>query len=72
MTMKRFNSSLILTTIFLAASCVSGPSMPPREQAVTQPFPVRIVELSGTGTQMGEAHGRQLNEPINFMFDHYL
>jgi hypothetical protein len=33
------------------------------------PFPTPIVELSGTGTQIGIEHGRELSAPIQILFE---
>ena len=71
MTMKQISSSLIFATLLLS-SCARGPAVVKRQAPAPQPFPVRIVELNGTATELGQSYGKQLSKPIHYLFDHYL
>src|SRR5438067_1584251 len=64
--------------IVVASSCAT--SSTPMVKLVTSgrppkaavPFPVAIVELNGTGSEMGAEQGKKLGGEIHFLFDHYL
>src|SRR5438046_1061209 len=74
---------LALCGLAFSVGCSRGPQL--SSQAVDQtaarvapaPPPVPlwhgpVVELRGTGEQLGEQHGQQLDKPIQFLHDNYL
>src|SRR4051812_1546051 len=63
--------SLLISLLVLLVSCTRGPTgkTVAKEEVAPAPFPVPIVELTGTGEEMGTSHGKQLGEPIHFLFD---
>jgi len=68
----------LIPLVFLAFSCTRGPSsgnlakVAKADAAPPPAFPVPIIQLTGTGAELGQQHGKQLSEPIHFLFDHYL
>jgi isopenicillin-N N-acyltransferase-like protein len=73
---------LALCTLALSIGCSQSSQLKPQfaaqiPKAVPAPPPVPawhgpLVELRGTGEQMGQQHGQQLGTPIQFLYDNYL
>src|SRR3990170_900397 len=59
---------LILIVRAAIAAEASGPSRGLQPQV---PFPVPVVEMSGTAEAIGQSHARQLGEPIRNLFAAY-
>src|ERR1043166_7924562 len=59
--------------LILLAGCSSSysPMKLSTAPAPPPPFPVRIVELRGDGTELGAQHAQQLGEPIRNLFHIY-
>jgi isopenicillin-N N-acyltransferase like protein len=71
----------ILIVIVVAAGCGRAPQVatePAAKSASITPQPVvpawhgPVVELRGSGQQMGVEHGKDLAQPIEYLHDHYL
>jgi isopenicillin-N N-acyltransferase-like protein len=76
--MRRFLQA-ICGFVFLCAvaSCATSPqirqlSTRGSETSTEKPFPVPIVELRGSGTEIGRQHGQQLSSSIHLLHDKYL
>jgi predicted choloylglycine hydrolase len=78
--MKRqlqYLSCAVVAAGLAIASCVQQPQMrstPAVKLAAKaeEPFPARIVEMRGSGEEMGQAHAQQLASPIRELFENYL
>jgi isopenicillin-N N-acyltransferase-like protein len=77
MHMRRF-ICLISGVLFLSLyiGCSSSPAPAPivhlSTQATEKPFPIPIVELRGSGAEMGREHGARLSSTIHLLHDSYL
>jgi predicted choloylglycine hydrolase len=70
--------------LLLIAGCATAPAptkqpfaalvepTPPPPTQTPPPFPTQIVELRGTGSEIGTEHGKELAEPIQILFEKYL
>jgi len=63
----------ILLCSLIAAGCGKPRAQASPPPAATQAaFSIPVVELSGTGRQIGTEYGRQLSDPIHLLFEKYL
>jgi isopenicillin-N N-acyltransferase like protein len=74
--MRRF-LPVISGVLFLCAfiGCAGGPQvvrLSTQAQAEEKPFPIPIVELGGSGAEMGREHGAELSGTIHLLHDKYL
>ncbi len=70
--------AVALALFWSLAGCASPQSVvrlstaPVAPKAVKKPFPIPIVELRGSGRQIGEEHGAKLANSIQYLHDKYL
>jgi isopenicillin-N N-acyltransferase-like protein len=75
--MRRFYSTTA-AILMLFLSVLGGCAEAPRpefvkaSQAAPEPFPIPIVQLSGSSQQLGEQHGQQMSDAIHQLFEKYL
>src|SRR5207253_580300 len=63
---------LLLLSLLIGCSRSAAPVVAAAPVEATTPFPVPIIELRGSGADIGASHGTQLGEPIRNLFHTYL